>query len=625
MSAPLNCASLVMEETLHKSSTRAFPKDSKLETSPSQTTPEKPGLDDARLHGLETKLLETLSDTRQFYGKMSSVGMRPQYNHPITLVMGVFDFKEADNGKIIVTPKDSAPWNNAHLSMEERIKSLEWYTKTTNTLIELGKLSGHVRLRSPLNGKLTELKEAYRFLGVKAPPKVDDNKDIGKTEETEPPQGTKKALTEQSQKSIPKQVPIVDSEKAKTFKGRAESILDHDRAVLPSSLQDSKALVEDMRKSLRRVKSTDSNYSKVAEDWMRASEALLRAFEDNPKLFEDSYDERRSLSRALYGAAIALEKSSITEKPQEPVEKTPKEPPKLMPLETQNLYDGKVKGWSFAQSEVFTKGARDSFLATASPAGIGVVGANRVDEATSLQVSHVYLDDTPFTFIGVSRQLAGSERNGTRISVGLGQEGDRFGSYLSFDRRDTVPLDKKGGEFSLNSQVGLPPSGTVNGNFELGVRSPTTYNPDTRLTSGFVGTMQADLGGINGFFLGEQERKAVQAIPTVPMDRYVSSQYGVGTIRVDGTGSLTPGLMGALGTEGRFKNTYYYLSGEGFLGTNGKFQLGVRAGIDWVVDKKSGLRIGIGTSFGRTFTPGGFDLPVPIRLGGLPFSITFRL
>ena len=614
-----------MEEPLNKPSTLSLSKDPKLETSPTQTTPEKPGIDDARLHALETKLLETLSDTKQFYKKMSSVGMRPHYNHPITLVMGVFDFKEADNGKISVTTKDSAPWNNAHLSMEERIKSLEWYTKTTNTLIELGKLSGNVRLGSPLNGQLTELTEAYRFLGVKAPPKVDDNKDIGKTKDIEQPLGTKKVLTEQSQTSIPKQDPIVDSEKAKTFKRRAESILDHDRAVLPSSLQDSKALVEDMRKSLRRGKSTDSNYAKVAEDWMKASEALLRAFDDNPKLFEESYDERRSLSRALYSAAIALEKSGITEKPQEPVEKTPKEPPKLMPLETQNIYDGKVHGWSFTQSEIFTKGARDSVLATASPAGVGIVGTKRIDDATSLQVGHVHLGDTPFTFLGVSRQLVGSERNGTRISTGLGQEGDRFGTYLSFDRRDTVPLDKKGSEFSLNSQVGLPPSGKINGNFELGVRSPTTYNPDTRLTSGFVGTMQADLGGVNGVFLGKQERKAVQAIPTVPMDRYVSSQYGFGAIRPDGTGSLTPGLMGSVGTDGRFKNTYYYLTGEGFMGTNGKLQLGARAGIDWVVDKKSGLRIGIGTSFGRTFTPGGFDLPVPIRLGGLPFSITFRL
>jgi hypothetical protein len=265
-----------------------------------------------------------------------------------------------------------------------------------------------------------------------------------------------------------------------------------------------------------------------------------------------------------------------------------------------------------------------------SPDSFALIGTQRIDDSKALQVGQLGLGGSPLSFIGITEQLSGSERNGTRMSVGIGNDGKDQRPFFSFDGRATKPVDNKGSEVAFAGQAGVRPDGAPNFFGEVVYRGSPYYDSETRRTSNKIANLQASFGGmnadgINGAFIGMQSRQAVEAVPTVPKDRYVTNQWGIGAYRPGATGDLTPGLFGSTGIDGRFKNTYYYFLAEGVLNGKGGLQTAGRAGVEWVVDKRSGMRIGVATFFGSTLTPGGFDLPLPVRLGsGLPFSVTIR-
>jgi hypothetical protein len=549
--------------------------------------------------------------------------------------MGMFDFKTLQNGTVQVVSRDTAPWNNTARTNAERHAALAWFTKTTTTLISLANLPPARRSDSPLHAQLQEHILSYSDTAPRQIPR-DDQKPIEKKGATNSIVDSGKTENVTAQDVVPSvphtesALPPVSNKEAPSYRRRAETILDSDQHPAASTIPSSKALIEDMRKSARSGRATDSSYLEVADDWMKASEALLRVFEDNPKRFEESYEERRKLSRALYAAAIALEKSGINPLPAAAAAPASQEPPRLMPLEATNLYNRTTHPWLFAQGEVFSKGARNSLFSMSSLDQFALVGTQRIDDSKALQVGQLGLGGSPLSFIGITEQLSGSERNGTRMSVGIGNDGKDQRPFFSFDGRATKPVDSKGSDVAFAGQAGVRPDGSPNLFGEVVYRGSPSYDSETRRTSNKLANLQASFGGmnadgINGAFIGMQSRQAVEAVPTVPKDRYVTNQWGIGAYRPGGTGDLTPGLFGSTGIDGRLRNTYYYFLAEGVLNGKGGLQSAGRAGVEWVVDKRSGMRIGVATFFGSTLTPGGFDLPLPVRLGsGSPFSLTIR-
>jgi len=596
---------------------------------------QKPSVDEAQLVLLERKLTEMLGDKGQFFSKMSSSQMRPRYDHALTLVMGMFDFKTLQNGTVQVVSRDTAPWNNTARTNVERYEALEWFTKTTATLIALAKLPPSRRSDSPLHAQLQEQILSCSYTAPRQIPR-DDQKQIQKNDGPTSLAHSKKNEDLPVQESVPP-VPQTETEpksvpreSSSSYRRRAEAILDSDQRPAPSTISSSKSLIEDMRKTVRKGRPTDASYLKVADDWMKASEALLRVFEEDPKRFEESYEERRKLSRSLYAAAIALEKSGINPLTEATTESPSQEPPRLMPLEATNLYNRSTHPWFFSQAEIFSKGARQSLFSMNAIDQFALVGTQRIDDSRALQVGQLGLGGSQLSFIGLTEQLSGSERNGTRMTVGIGDDGEKQRPFFSYDARSKKPIDSKGSEIAFTLQGGVRPDGAPNLFGDAVYRGSPTYDAKTRTTSNKIANLQASFGvmnadGINGAFIGMQSRQAVEAVPTIPKDRYLTNQWGLGAYRPGGAEDLVPGLFGATGVDGRFKNMYYYFLAEGVLNGKGSLQTGGRAGIEWVVDKRTGLRIGVATFFGPTLTPGGFDLPLPVRLGsGLPFSLTIR-